>query len=228
MFRHGKLDNGLFLMVFDRSLEKLEIRLADFLRYEPRHGRRTIVAAPPDVDIDSLVRHSLETYSPGSFLTPDQSRWLVHSTPLECWEDIAGCGELRSLADLRRSGKNIVSIGREQLKEPDDYAEYAMLGSFDHIGCEHVVASHKRGEIFTDEDVCYSPGVRLYFDGHRIIRDGLAVWDGIHFIKVHHRIPLEPYLLKSITAKDVDAKRNDWTPRTFLEAANQCFLSQVR
>lgn len=225
-FRHGCLDNGLFLMKFDRILEKLEIRLADFLRYETKHNRQVIIAAPINMDIDSFVSNALETYPPGSFLTQEESRWLVHSTSLESWKEICRCGYLKSLANLRLLSKNVIGLGIEELKEPEDYAEYIMLGNFDGIGCEHVVASHSRREIFTEENTPYIPGVRLYFDGHQIIRDGLAEWDGIHILKIRNKLALEPYLMMAIGSNDIapENQRNIWTPRTFLEAANEQFL----
>lgn len=228
-FQHGRMDSGLFSMIIDPSLDKFAIRIADFLRYEAQNGRRTIVLAPSDVDVDSLVRESLETYPSGSFLTSDESRWLVHSTTIDAWEEISCCKELKSLASLNQLDKKVVGLGLTHLREPDDYAEYVMLGYFDGIGCENVVASRGKGEIFTEENEAYTPGARLYFDGHGIIRDGLAVWDGIHVLKVHNSLPLDPYLMMSVTAKDVDPDScvSEWTPRKFLDAANKHFLEQM-
>lgn len=224
-FMHGKAKSGLFHMRFGRNVEKMEARLADFLRYEPRHGRRVIMACPDDIDVDALVERVLAEHPEGSFLTHDESRWLVHSTDLQAWKNIKKCGELRSLARLNQEGGNVLALGIMELGEPSDYAEYVMLGVPGYIGPENVVASRNVGKIFTQEDTPYTPGARLYFDGHRIIEDGLAVYDGTHPIKVRARLPLEPYLVLAVTAETVDpeSKVSEWTPRTFLNAADAYF-----
>jgi hypothetical protein len=87
------------------------------------------------------------------------------------------------------------------------------------------VSSHQKGRIVTDEDAEYEPGVRLYFDGHRIIEDELGVRDGVHLLKVRDRLPLEPYLRAAIGVPDVDQGGTvpAWTPRRFLDRANAHF-----
>lgn len=224
-FAHGKAASGMFHMRFGRNVDKMKARLADFLRYEPRHGRRVIVACPADINAESLVEQALAEHPEGSFLTREESRWLVHSTDLAAWESIRGCGELRSLARLGREGYNVLALGVTELGEPSDYAEYVMLGLPGMPGPENVVASRRLGTIFTEENTPYTPGVRLYFDGHRIIDDGLAVWDGVHLIKVRDHLPLKPYLVMAVSAATVDPESqvSEWTPRAFLEAADAYF-----
>lgn len=218
-FKHGKASSGLFHMRFGPNVDRLEGHLADFLRYEPAHGRRVIVACS---DADDLVRRALAAHPDGGYFSRRELKWLVHSTDLDAWRMIQNCGELRSFDRLRREGHDTAALGMTEIEEPDDYAEYVMFGCPGHIGPEHVVASRKRGEIFTHEDVPYTPGVRLYFDGHRIIDDGLAVYDGVHIVKVHDHLPLEPYLMLAVTAVSLGpgARMAEWTPRTFTEAAD--------
>jgi hypothetical protein len=206
----------------------IETRLADFLKYETSHGRRVIVSFPPDMDADATVKHSLDITAPRSEIRPDDSRWWVHSTPLGNWEKIRESGELRSHARLRREGLSHAGIGLFVFGEPQDYAEYVMLAWALGVAPEHVVSSQQKGRLITEEDTPYTPGVRLYFDGHRIIRDGLAVSDGLHLLKVHDHLPLEPYLVAAISARDVDpnGEVQTWTPWTFLKAANQDFISR--
>ena len=229
MFKHSKAENGLFHMRFGPKVERLDARLAAFLRYEPTQGRSVIIACPVHTDADELVSLALREHPEGGFFTREELRWLVHSTDLDAWRMIRECGELRSLGRLQREGWQIAALGMTMLKEPDDYAEYVMFGCPGRIGPEHVVASRKRGEIFTYEDVPYTPGVRLYFDGDRIIDDGLAVYDGVHILKVHDHIPLEPYLVRAVTAATVDSESrvSEWTPRTFLGAADAYFEGLV-
>jgi hypothetical protein len=80
----------------------------------------------------------------------------------------------------------------------------------------------------TDENATYEPGVRLYFDNHRIIEDGLGVRDGLHLMKVHRRLPLEPYLLAAVRAADLDPVREGgWTLRSFVARANAALPTGV-
>jgi hypothetical protein len=218
-------DPGTFV---GRCFTSMETRLADFLKYETDHGRRVIVSFPPDMDADALVRRALEDTPDRSAVRPDDPRWWVHSTSVENWEKIRTCGELRSHERLRREGLSRAAVGLFVFGEPADYAEYVMLGLTTGIGPEHVVSSQQKGYLITEEDTLYTPGVRLYFDGHRIIRDSLAVSDGLHVLKVHDHLPLEPYLVAAIGVSDVDpaGEVNVWTPRTFLNRANECFASR--
>lgn len=200
-------------------------RLADFLRYETYYGRKVILSLP-DFDADALVTSALETTIPRSVIRPDDPRWWVHSTPLPNWAKIQACGELRSHASLRREGLTQPGVGLFAFGEPADYAEYVMLAWSLAIASEHVVSSQQKGRVITEEDTPYEPGVRLYLDGHRIIRDGLAVSDGLHLLKVHDHLPFEPYLVAAISVHDVDPT-GAWTPWTFLNAANQCFIERL-
>lgn len=58
-----------------------------------------------------------------------------------------------------------------------------------------------------------------------MIRDGLAVRDGLHMIKIHGFVPLQPYLIDAIERCDVDesGSRTSWTPRMFLDEADALF-----
>ena len=221
-------NNGPYCYVLGRGVKDIDTRLADFLRYETGHGRKVIVALPQDTDTDAVVDQALAGTPERRAIRPeDPMRW-VHSTPLENWESIRACGELRSLGRLRREGESMPGVGIFAFGEPDDYADYVMLAWAAGIGCEHVVSSQQKGYLITEEDTPYTPGVRLYFDGHRIIRDGLAVSDGLHTLKVHDHLPLEPYMVAAIGVKDVDPEGavEVWTPRTFLDAANECFAGR--
>jgi hypothetical protein len=94
---------------------------------------------------------------------------------------------------------------------------------------EMVLASNRTGRFLLNEDAIYQPGARLYLNNHRIIADGLCTRDGLHGTKVHIQLPLVPYLLAAITVDDLEpeAKVATWTPRTFVERANEAFRSEV-
>lgn len=225
----GREGSGLFCFRAGRNVCHLEARLADFLRYETQHGRHVIVAAPPDIDVDAMATRALRDTPPGSVLRPEDTRWLVHSTPLDRWPAIQASGRLKSTARLRQEGTDTHGIGRRELGEPVDYGDYVALGHTDGVGPEVVVASIERGCLATDEHAPYLPGVRLYFDAHRIIEAGLAVRDGVHTIKVRDELPLHPFVVAAIDAEQADPQGEmlTWTPAKFLTMANARFLSTV-
>jgi hypothetical protein len=224
---NGTGENGLYCFLAGRRVKNLDTKLADFLRYENSYGRQVILAFPPDIAADEFVRRALGHVPNVTRIRPDDPRWLVHSTSVQAWERIKACGELRSLARLRREGIDARGVGSAEFREPDDYAESVMFSRHDHIAAEHVVASQAVGRVITEEDTPYQPGVRLYFDAHRFIRDRLAVRDGLHVLKVHDHLPLGPYLLAAIGVSEVDrsGEVSVWTPRTFLNKANERFIS---
>ncbi len=113
--------------------------------------------------------------------------------------------------------------------EPPEYKDYIMFGGMDSCVPEMVLASNCTGSFILDEKAAFKPGVRLYFDNYRIIRDGLATRDGLHVNKVHLHLPLQPYLLFAVGVDDLDPQRqvDQWTIRNFVERANAAFRSSV-
>jgi hypothetical protein len=229
-FFTGTGEGGLFALRAERGCPKLLARVADFLRYEGRYGRKIILAAPEDIDMRALVAEALAATPPWHVVREDDPRWLVHATDIEAWAAIRAVGELRSLARLRREGHRLPGVGLRDLGEPPDYAEYVMLGDAFHIGSELVVLSQQKGRLVAAEDVPYRPGVRLYIDAHRLITDGLDVRDGAHLLKVHDHLPLSPYVRLCIGTADVDphGQVHEWTPRRFFGAANELFRTAIK
>ncbi|MHB1001038.1 MAG: hypothetical protein ACYC27_17485 [Armatimonadota bacterium] len=228
--RSGETDDlpasvGPYCYLIGRGVANIEQRLAEFLRYECGYGRKVIIALGQDTDADTFITRSLANTPERRLVRPDDPIWLVHSTSAENWEKIKTCGELRSLGRLRHEGASLPGIGLFCMGEPADYADYIMLGLTENIGPEHVVSSQQKGYVITEENTPYIPGVRLYFDCRQIIEDGLAVSDGLHTLKVHDHLPLDPYLVTAISVKDVDpnGEVEVWTPRSFLNAANKYF-----
>jgi hypothetical protein len=118
-------------------------------------------------------------------------------------------------------------LGARELGEPPDFAEHVVLGRIDLLSAEIVASSQQKRRMCDDPDASYEPGVRLYFDGHAIITEGLALRDGRHTLKVHRRLPLRPFLVAAIAAGDVRRPKGKtaWTPRTFTAAANAAFFN---
>ena len=130
-----------------------------------------------------FVECALATTPDWSVVRPNDAKWLVHSTTAQGWDAIQACGELRSQARLRREGESMPNLGGEWLGEPADYTDYIILANAGAMAPEFVVASRNANRMITEPDTPYNPGARLFFDGHRLIRDGLVVRDGLHGAK---------------------------------------------
>lgn len=216
---------GIFTFILGADTPWLKCHLADFLRYEKRHNRNVIISCPESINLGALVEQALAETPNEDCVRPTDPRWAVHSTTSAAWHDICRDGMLKSIALLHEEGKETTGLGIEELGEPPDYSEHIVLGQVEGMAPEFVVASRGRGRIVTEPDQPYEPGVRIYFDSHLIIRNGLAVRDGLHLAKVHQRLPLSPYGVAAITAGDFP--QQTWRPRTFLKAANDLFLGRM-
>ena len=219
IFRHGEMFENPGLMS----------RLADYLRYENAHDRNPILSFPDDIDVDVFVSQALSETPPENVLRDSDQRWLVHSTNVDAWVSIQRDGALMAQSILLEEGTEILSVGFNQLEEPQEFSEYVMLGSIENEYSEYIVASQQKGKIYTKADAPYIPGVRLYFDNHMIIESGLGTRDGMHRIKVYKRLPLSPFLVAAIGEGDIecDKKVEEWTPRLFWRAANTEFFARV-
>ena len=177
------------------------------------------------MDVDALVRTAARETCGAAVVRPADPKWVVHSTTLEAWANIQTDGCLKSLAAVRREGKKVLGLGLDELGEPPDYAEYVVLGRIDEVNAEHVVSSRQKGRVVTDPDAPYEPGVRIYFDNHRIIEADMAVRDGLHLAKVQQELPLVPYMAASVSVTELPVQT--WTPRTFWEASNDLFFRKI-
>lgn len=107
---------------------------------------------------------------------------MVHSTTQKNWQSINQSGYLKSIRLLKSAGYNEIGIGLVPFGEPDDYRDYIMFDSLD--GCsELVVNSRNLGKVCTNPEIRYEPGVRMYFDAHKMILNGIAIRDGAHILK---------------------------------------------
>jgi hypothetical protein len=230
----GQVGSGSFSARFGRQVKYLEARLIDFLRYENEQGRTVILSFPEDMDVDHYIKQAESLISNPNVVRPDDPKTIVHSTTLEAWNEICADGQLKSAAELSQSdvqsGHVLASSSEleQYLKnEPPEYSNYIMFGEVASTGPEMIIASYQAGRFVLDNNAVYEPGVRLYFDNHRMIQDSLVVRDGLHTTKVHKHLPLSPYLLAAIGVKDVDPyyEVKTWTLQSFVERANQLFFS---
>lgn len=225
---YGRSTAGLFCQGMNLSDKWLAANVADFLRYETAHGRHVILSAPPTLDLPTFVADGLACTPTGPVVRPKDEPVVVHSTSPAAWKLIQKSGCMKSLARLRREDLPGSGMGFAEFGEPADYAEHVMFTPRESISAEMVVNSLLQRKFIYDDNAPYTPGVRLYFDAFAIIRDGRAVHDGVHHLKVHDHLPLTPYLLAAVTADTLGPRdpAQPWTPRTFLAAANAWFDSR--
>ena len=153
---------------------------------------------------------------------------------MEAWEKIRTDGQLKSAAELSQSGvqpgrilESSSEVGQYLRNEPPEYSDYIMFGEVASTTPEKIIASYQAGRFVLDDNAVYEPGVRLYFDNHRMIKDSLVVRDGLHTAKVYKCLSLSPYLLAAIDVNDVDPYREirTWTLQSFMERADNLFFS---
>lgn len=232
VFITGKSGDGPFSARFGQRVAHLGTRLIDFLRYENAQGRTVILSLPEGVDVDCFVAQALSQMPDTDAVRPDDPEVLIHSTTLAAWERIRADGQLKAASGLPQCARRLLdplsAVAQYLQNEPPEYDDYIMFGEMATTMSENIVASFQSGNFASDADAVYTPGVRLYFDNHRIIGDNRATRDGLHTMKVHQRLPLSPYLLAAIGVDDLDPRREikAWTPRLFVEKSDTVFWSQ--
>jgi hypothetical protein len=232
----GRVGAGSFSARFGRRVKHLESRLIDFIQYENKQGRTVILSFPEDIEIDPYIERARAIVSNPDVVRLEDPKVIIHSTTLEAWNKIHTDGQLKSAAELSQSGVQPgrmlepTSEVRQYLRdEPSEYSDYIMFGEIGSTTPEKIIASYQAGRFVLDDHAVYEPGVRLYFDNHRMIKDSLVVRDGLHTAKVHKRLPLSPYLLAAIDVNDLDACREvkTWTLQSLMERADNLFFTQV-
>jgi len=217
-------DTKVYSLVVKPQSDKEFERLTDFVIYETSYDRNVILKIPDNIS-ESIV-DKLETSIKNSknIIRATDVKWLVHSTTKQLWEEIKKVGKLLSPSCLKRCGKEVNEIGLKALLEPVDYSNFIMLDVLDGCG-ELVVNSRQRGHICLDPNIEYIPGVRIYFNAHKIISDGLATRDGLHVLKVFERLSLDKYMV--LVIKDTMLIRQVWTPTVYTQFSNEFFLKKV-
>ncbi len=227
----GTDPDGLFLVSIRPDVEDLDNRLADFLRYENRQGRRVIVSFPEREDADAIISRALAATPPENVVRSTDPKIVVHTTTLDAWESIRRDGMLKSLARLKAEGLvcGDSEVDRYRMYEPEEYVDNIMLGAIESTWPELVVLSKTTGAFVGDPDTPYEPGCRLYFDNHRIIESGLGERDGLHLVKIRSELPLDPFLVATITADDADPERlmSRWTPALFVQRADAALTDSL-
>ena len=186
---------------------------ADFIQYEVAHGRKVILVSDKVPDLAFKTRYK------EAVVRVSDPRFLVHGTTISAYERICADGLLKSHNRLQSEGIFVCPIGFAALGEPDDYLDHIMF-SGGGVAPELVVHSRAFGRPSYDMHAPYVPQVRLYFDGHKVVRDGLMVRCVAPM--VFDSLPLEGYLIKAVVASDLRLPEGEscWTPLSFSAAAD--------
>lgn len=187
---------------------------ADFIQYETDHDRKIILVS------ESKLSLNFKTHYKEASIRPSDSRFLIHSTTLSNYEKILLDGLLKSPNQLKIESFSIQPIGLEPLGEPNDYLDHVMFAN-GGVAPELVVNSRLCGGVSYDPHVPYMPQARLYFDGYKMVLNGLIVRNVASM--VFGSVSLKSYLVKTVTSGDLTLPDGDsyWTPLSFSKAADE-------
>ncbi len=217
-------NNGCAYMIkISRSQYKnWKISVGDFIGFCEANNKNAILVMPKAA-LNSAKEHYKGYKYNEPFLRDNEPTVLVHSTPMDSWEQIKRDGMLKSWNILKTekviTEKQPIGI---QLGDPIDFSDYIMFGS--GVTGEIVVNSKQQGKIVMDINSEYLTGARLYFDAKRMAQDGLLVRDGCH-LKVKDMLPLKPYLIWTATWETIGLASQVSTPKIFAEQADKQFRS---
>lgn len=194
--------------------------LGDFIDYYGSADHKALVALSQEALDDALKAYDGHSCR-DNYLRDYESPVLIHSTTKKSYEKIRKDGCLKSWNRLKEEGffTDEEPIGK-LLGDPTELRNYILFCS--GVTGEIVVNSKEKQRIEMDCDQKYQPGARLYFDMRRIAEDGLLIRDGSE-MKVKDRLPLNPYLIWTATAEELDLDQEAITPKQFAEKADVFF-----
>lgn len=99
-----------------------------------------------------------------------------------------------------------------------------MFGTFGYY-TEFMVLSQQKGFICCDKDCKYQPGIRIYLDCHKMIKDKIIYRDGLHMIKVKEKVDLKKYMIDYVSIDNIDTNKKIkiWTPELFARECDDYF-----
>ncbi|MCL2397008.1 MAG: hypothetical protein FWC93_02985 [Defluviitaleaceae bacterium] len=217
---NGGIIKSAYTLRVSRRCPQWRMSVMDFIGFNESRNKN-IVLSISDEDLKEAENFYGQHSFDDKYLRDYEPEFLIHSTTRENWESIKKDYCLKSWNILKRERPDWEHspIGK-QLGDPDDFSNYIMFSS-GSISGEIVVLSKQKGSV-TMQDVCYKPGVRLYFDARKIAKHGLLVRDGCH-LKVKDTLPLSPYLTWVGDWKSAGLASNVSTPKEFTVAANEKF-----
>lgn len=220
-FMCGSRNDCAYTIKVSRSrCDDWKMAVGDFLDFNEAN-QKNIILVMTELDIKAVREYYGHHSYNEPFLRKNEPRVLIHSTPIDSWEQIKQDGKLKSWNKLKAEDAVVEEypIGR-YLGDPADFSDYIMFGG--GVAGEIVVHSKQQGKIAMDIDSEYLTGARLYFDAERMAQDGLLIRDGCH-IKVKNSLPLSPYLMFAATWENTGLTTPVSTPRVFSEKADKAF-----
>lgn len=200
--------------------ENWKMAVGDFIGFCEANGKNAILVMPEEELEAAKEQYEGHRYNE-PFLRENEPAVLVHSTPMDSWEQIKRDGMLKSW-NILKAEKAIAEerpIGMH-LGDPKDFSDYIMFGG--GVTGEIVVSSKQQGKIAMDINAQYLTGARLYFDANKIAADDFLLRDGCH-LKVKDRLRLSPYLIWAATWEAVGLASQISTPKLFAQRADAQF-----
>ena len=223
-YYNGRLSNELYSVRFGRQTPMLIHRIADFLRYETKLGRSTLIYSEYRCDIEGMIRQAIAVTPDPSLRREYDPSVLVHSTTDDRLECIRSSGAILPSSMLRQSQHTMRLVGFEDLGEPPEYIDFVHFAELGSATGEVIVLSHRDGRINTDFDAEYTPGARIYLSFDSLLADGKLWRDGLHVVKALGPVALARYSIETITWRDFPNSATPWTPRSFATAADTEFV----
>jgi hypothetical protein len=231
-FFTGRTKSGCWLAKFSTGVTDVGQRFLDYTQYENHHGRTVIFDVPEDIDPNVFIEQAKVAAIDAIHWRQSDPEYVVHSTTIDSWNRIRNDNELRSV-NLTASRSRPSTTSKNEVeeyvsKEPPEYGDYIMFGTAGSTP-ELILASYAAGRFVLDEDVPYSPGVRIYVNNREIVTEGFCTRDGIHTTKVYQRLALQRYLILAITVADLPGSSDveTWTPRKYSEQADILFQKHI-
>lgn len=214
-------EQGRYCIQLSFEFENWEYRLMDFISFHKSNNIKYEI----NVEKERL-EHAKSIYKNTIFnglIREYESKVLVHSTTPKSWMEIMKSMKIKSWNNATNDGDLVedMPIG-VQLKDPQDFRNYVMLGGFNHNN-EIVVMCKEYGKLVFDENKTYNPGARIYIDAAKLAKDGLLLRDGIH-LKVKDEIDLSEYMIDVVTPSDFNEEQ--FTPKKFSKMADNLFYSR--
>lgn len=219
--KNGKGTKSIYTLTVSKNYPHWKMSLMDFIGFQESLNKNIIISTSEE-DLEAAEAFYKGHNFNDSFLRDYEPKVMIHSTTSNCWENIQADGCLKAWNRLKKEKNSWEEhpIG-EKLGDPSDFSDYIMFSN-GSIASEIVVLSKQIGKITMNEDMIYTPGVRLYFDMKKIAEDGLLIRDGCHF-KVKESLPLKPYLIWAANWENIGLLSKTSTPKEFTYRANKCF-----
>lgn len=215
------IENSVYILKISKNFKYWYYDLCDLIDFYKGSSVDVILDIKPS-DI-ALARKLYGTHKYNeNHLRENETKVIVHSTPIENLDGVLNDNELKSWNILKSKNPDWEQepIG-VLLGDIEDFSNYVMLSLLLQNN-EVVTASKQKRKIDIDVNQLYKPGARFYLDAEKIALDGLLLRDGEH-IKVRDCIPLDKYLIWYSTTEKLGIRKVS-TPEEFFRLSNDKFF----